>query len=40
VLAARSWKSRGDPATMLAAARGTRILDARIAASYQVLSTL
>jgi hypothetical protein len=38
VSTARSWKPRGDPATKLAAAMGTRIFDARIAASYQVLS--
>jgi hypothetical protein len=35
VFTARSWKSRGDPATRLAAAIGTRIFDARIAAFIQ-----
>jgi len=37
VLAARSWKSRGEPATMPAAARGIRIFDARIAPYYLIL---
>jgi hypothetical protein len=39
VLTARSWKSRGDPATMLAAAMGTRIFEARIVAPHKPLST-
>jgi hypothetical protein len=39
VLTARSWKSRGDPATMLAAAMGTRIFEARIVASHKPPST-
>lgn len=37
VLAARSWKSRGEPATTPAAAKGIRIFDARIAPYYLIL---
>jgi hypothetical protein len=39
VLTARSWKSRGDPAAMLAAAMGTRIFETRIVAFHKPFST-